>query len=59
MVGEGADDLASARHIGARFLLADSGYGIATVLAIEPGVERARSFADVPGKVATLLLLPQ
>lgn len=54
VIGDGADDLATARHIGAAFLLAEWGYGVNDVLAVDPYVSRVRTFADVPLMVSQM-----
>lgn len=54
IVGDGVDDLATAQHIGGFFLLAEWGYGVGEVLAVNPGVTRVRSFPDVPRAVIGL-----
>lgn len=47
MVGDGLDDLHAADRIGAQFLLAEWGYGVANVIADRPGVKKLSRLADL------------
>ena len=53
-IGDGLDDLQAAKRIGARFLLANWGYGVARVLAERPTVERLSKAADLIDYVGTV-----
>lgn len=53
-IGDGLDDLQAAERIGARFLLAEWGYGVARVLAERPKVERLSKLTDLIDYVGTV-----